>query len=55
MTNFMMSFPYNATVETELMEKTKSGTKTPLKIEQTIFVTRDAHKKILIRTSGRTY
>lgn len=45
--------PYNATVETEIMKKTKSGTKTPLNIEQTIFVTREAHKRILLGKKGQ--
>lgn len=44
--------PYNSTVETEILKKSKSGTKTPLTIEQTIFVTREAHKKILLGHKG---
>ncbi len=44
--------PYNMTVETDKIEKTKSGTKTPVKITQTVFVTRDGHKRILIGKGG---
>jgi len=45
--------PYNATVETEIFEKKKSGTKTPLRLEQIIFVTREAHRRILLGKQGR--
>jgi GTPase len=44
--------PYNTTVETEVLEK-KSGTKTPLRLEQIIFVTREAHRRILLGKQGR--
>ena len=54
MISFMMRLPYNATVETEIMKKSKSGTKTPLNIEQTIFVTRDAHKRILVKKDKKS-
>jgi GTP-binding protein Era len=44
--------PYNITVETEVMTK-KSGTKTPLHLEQIIFVTREAHRRILLGKQGQ--
>ena len=44
--------PYNMTVETEKLEKTKSGTKTPIKITQTVYVTREGHRKILLGKGG---
>lgn len=44
--------PYNITVETEVFEK-KSGTKTPLRLEQIIFVTREAHRRILLGKQGQ--
>lgn len=45
--------PYQATVETEVLKKIKSGTKSPLRLEQTIYVTRDAHKRILLGHKGQ--
>lgn len=45
--------PYNATVETEILEKTKSGTKTPLRLEQNIFVTRESHRRIILGKQGQ--
>jgi len=41
--------PYNLTVETELWEPFKDGS---LKIEQTIYITREAHKKIILGKGG---
>lgn len=43
--------PYQATVETELWKEMPDGS---TRIEQTIFVTRDSHKKIVIGEGGRT-
>ena len=45
--------PYNLTVETEVMEKSQSGTKTPLRLEQTIYVTHQTHKTILLGKQGQ--
>lgn len=45
--------PYNITVETEVFEKLKSGTKTPLRLEQVIYVTREAHRRILLGKQGQ--
>jgi GTPase len=45
--------PYNTTVETEVLEKLKSGTKTPLRLKQIIFVTREAHRRILLGKQGQ--
>ena len=43
--------PYQCTVETETWEVRKDGS---ARIEQTIFVTRDSHKKIVIGEGGKT-
>lgn len=43
--------PYQSTVETETWKEQKDGS---ARIEQTIYVTRDAHKKIVIGEGGRT-
>lgn len=43
--------PYSSTVETELWKEMPDGS---ARIEQTIYVMRDAHKKIVIGESGRT-
>ncbi|MDH7794631.1 MULTISPECIES: GTPase Era [unclassified Beijerinckia] len=43
--------PYNLTVETEQWKDLPDGS---ARIEQTIYVTRDAHKKIVIGEGGRT-
>lgn len=43
--------PYQSTVETELWKDQADGS---ARIEQTIYVTRDAHKKIVIGEAGRT-
>lgn len=45
--------PYNATVETEIFEKNKSGTKTPLRLEQNIYVTRESHRRIILGKQGK--
>ncbi|MFT6071571.1 MAG: GTP-binding protein Era [Alphaproteobacteria bacterium] len=45
--------PYNLTVETEVFQKSKSGTKTPLRLEQIIFVTCESHRRILLGKQGR--
>jgi GTPase len=44
--------PYNITVETEVLTK-KSGTKTAIKLEQIIYVTREAHRRILLGKQGQ--
>ena len=43
--------PYQSTVETELWKQQPDGS---ARIEQTIYVTRDSHKKIVIGEGGRT-
>ena len=43
--------PYQSTVETETWKEQKDGS---ARIEQTIYVTRDSHKKIVIGEGGRT-
>ncbi len=43
--------PYQSTVETELWKDQPDGS---ARVEQTIFVTRDGHKKIVIGEGGRT-
>lgn len=43
--------PYEATVETEKWERTKKG---ELRIEQTIYVTRDSQKPIVLGKDGQT-
>ena len=43
--------PYQSTVETELWKEQKDGS---ARIEQTIYVTREGHKKIVIGEGGRT-
>jgi GTP-binding protein Era len=43
--------PYNLTVETEQWKDLADGS---ARIEQTIYVTREAHKKIVIGEAGRT-
>ena len=43
--------PYQSTVETELWKEQPDGS---VRIEQTIFVTRDGHKKIVIGEGGKT-
>ncbi len=43
--------PYQSTVETDAWTQQKDGS---ARVEQTIFVTRDAHKKIVIGEGGRT-
>ncbi len=43
--------PYQSTVETELWKEQPNGS---VRVEQTIFVTRDGHKKIVIGEGGRT-
>ena len=43
--------PYQTTVETELWKELPDGS---TRIEQTIYVTRDGHKKIVIGEGGRT-
>ena len=43
--------PYQSTVETELWKEQPDGS---ARVEQTIFVTRDGHKKIVIGEGGRT-
>jgi GTP-binding protein Era len=43
--------PYQSTVETELWKDQADGS---ARVEQTIFVTRDGHKKIVIGEGGRT-
>ena len=43
--------PYSLTVETDTWEERKDGS---VKIDQTIFVTRDGHKGIVIGKSGAT-
>ena len=43
--------PYQTTVETEQWKDLPDGT---ARIEQTIYVTRDGHKKIVIGEGGRT-
>lgn len=43
--------PYQSTVETELWKEQPDGS---VRVEQTIFVTRDGHKKIVIGEGGRT-
>lgn len=43
--------PYQLTVETEQWRELKDGS---IRIEQTIYVTRDTHKKIVIGEGGRT-
>ena len=42
--------PYSSTVETEKWEEKPDGS---VRIEQTIYVTREAHKKIVIGEGGR--
>jgi len=42
--------PYQSTVETESWKEQKDGT---VRVEQTIYVTRDAHKKIVIGEKGQ--
>lgn len=42
--------PYESTVETEKWEELKDGS---VRIEQTIYVTRDAHKKIVLGEGGQ--
>ncbi len=42
--------PYQSTVETESWKEQKDGT---VRVEQTIYVTRDAHKKIVIGEGGQ--
>ena len=43
--------PYQSTVETELWKEQPDGS---ARVEQTIYVTRDGHKKIVIGEGGRT-
>jgi GTPase len=43
--------PYQSTVETELWKDQPDGS---VRVEQTIYVTRDGHKKIVIGEGGRT-
>ena len=43
--------PYESTVETELWKEQPDGS---ARVEQTIYVTRDGHKKIVIGEGGRT-
>jgi len=43
--------PYQSTVETEAWQDMKDGS---ARVEQTIYVTREAHKKIVIGEKGRT-
>jgi GTP-binding protein Era len=43
--------PYQSTVETELWKEMPDGS---ARVEQTIYVTREAHKKIVIGEGGRT-
>ena len=43
--------PYEATVETEKWERTKKG---ELRIEQTVYVSREAHKPIVLGKGGAT-
>jgi GTPase len=43
--------PYRSTIETELWEERKDGS---VRIEQTIYVERDSHKKIVIGEKGAT-
>ena len=43
--------PYQSTIETELWKDQPDGS---VRVEQTIFVTRDGHKKIVIGEGGRT-
>jgi GTP-binding protein Era len=43
--------PYQSTVETELWKDMKDGS---ARVEQTIYVTREGHKKIVIGEGGRT-
>jgi GTP-binding protein Era len=43
--------PYQSTVETELWKEQPNGS---VRVEQTIFVTREGHKKIVIGEGGRT-
>ncbi len=43
--------PYHSTVETELWKEQPDGS---ARVEQTIYVTRDGHKKIVIGEGGRT-
>ncbi len=43
--------PYQSTVETESWKEQPNGS---VRVEQTIFVTRDGHKKIVIGEGGRT-
>ena len=43
--------PYQSTVETELWKEQADGS---ARVEQTIYVTRDGHKKIVIGEGGRT-
>lgn len=43
--------PYQSTVETELWKEQPDGS---ARVEQTIYVTRDSHKKIVIGEGGRT-
>ncbi len=43
--------PYNSTVETESWKQQKDGS---VRIEQTVFVTRDSHKPIVLGKGGRT-
>jgi GTPase len=43
--------PYQSTVETELWKEQPDGS---ARVEQTVYVTRDSHKKIVIGEGGRT-
>ena len=43
--------PYQSTIETELWKDQQDGS---VRVEQTIFVTRDSHKKIVIGEGGKT-
>ena len=43
--------PYMATVETEAWEEFRNGS---VRIQQTVYVSRDSHKKILLGKEGRT-
>lgn len=45
--------PYNLTIETEKINKKKSGTKTPLDINQIIYVSSASHKTILLGHHGQ--
>ena len=43
--------PYRSTVETEVWKQLKDGS---VRIEQTIYVERESHRKILLGKDGRT-